>query len=337
MTHSPPRSTVLLGIGLVLLSAVGLAAQNVILRLFFSTKMVLGLFSFGGLVAPQMSNIIFLLALRMMSMSVILAAIAPALYPKTVAELRSLVQTPSLLRTTLASGFCLCCGLTLLYLALSQVATGIAIATFFIYPAITVLLAWRIFHQRPQRYKLWLMGIILGGVALLNWLPASAIAAAEDTTTNPTLGIVSALGASVGFGVYGILTEIGLRPQAHRPYLHPVPFSLMVFSIVAVLSSITLLGLQVGPQPLAIAQDNLGPVIVMTILSAVLTLVAYVLNNFGVRYIGAALTGLITATVPVLTALFAWFSLQEGLQAHQLIGVAIVTGGVAVLSIKAQQ
>ncbi|MGD1897790.1 MAG: EamA family transporter [Phormidesmis sp.] len=56
--------------------------------------------------------------------------------------------------------------------------------------------------------------------------------------------------------------------------------------------------------------------------------------NFGIRLIGASLTALISATTPTLTALFAWFTLQESLQLQQIVGVALVTAGVAVLSLK---
>ena len=50
----------------------------------------------------------------------------------------------------------------------------------------------------------------------------------------------------------------------------------------------------------------------MTLLSAALTLFAYILNNFGIRYI-APVNALISASAPALTALFARISLKEAL------------------------
>lgn len=323
---TPLRSTRLLGIGLVLLSTLGLSIQNVILRLFFTPSLLFGRVAFGGLVTSQLSTVLLLLALRMATMALLLAAIAPWLYPSTYTVLKALPATPQLLGYVTASGVCLFLGLTLLYTALSQVATGIAIATFFIYPAVTLLLAWSFFHQPPRRYQLWLMAVIFAGVVL------TTLSSSSETASNPVLGGLSALGAGLSFGLYGIVAERSLKPQLSHPPIHPIPFSLWTFIVVAGLSSLTLL----ANRPITIAANVWLPVLVMTLLSATLTLIAYVLNNFGIRYIGASLTALISASTPALTTLFAWWALQEILSTSQILGVALITGGVATLSIKSR-
>ena len=81
-------------------------------------------------------------------------------------------------------------------------------ATYFIYPAITVLLAWKLLQQRPSIYQLALMGVILGGVFLLNWIPPST--GEIPGTSGTALGFLCALCASFGFGLYGIFSEIAL-------------------------------------------------------------------------------------------------------------------------------
>ena len=69
---TPLRSTKLLGIGLVLLSALGLSVQNVVLRLFFTPSQLFGQIPFGGFVTPQLSNVVVLLAIRMAIMALLL-------------------------------------------------------------------------------------------------------------------------------------------------------------------------------------------------------------------------------------------------------------------------
>ena len=101
---TPLPSSKLLGIGLVLLSALGLSAQNVILRLFFTHSRLFGQIPFGGFVTPQLGNVVLLLALRMAIMALLLAGLAPWLYGKTFAALRALPATPKLLGTVIASG-----------------------------------------------------------------------------------------------------------------------------------------------------------------------------------------------------------------------------------------
>lgn len=320
---TPLRSTKLLGIGLVLLSALGLSMQNVVLRLFFAESRVLGQIPFGGFVTPQLSNVVLLLAMRMAVMAVLLTGLAPWLYPKTFRVLGALPKRPKLLGYVVASGSCLFVGLILLYTALSQVAAGIAIAMFFIYPAITVLLAWLFFQQVPQGYQLWLMVVIFMGVVL------TSLTTSPEPTTNPLLGGSCALGAGLAFGLYGIVAELSLKGKSA---LHPIPFSLCTFAIVASLTSLTLLLLQ----DITIEPAVWSAVIVMTLFSGILTLMAYVLNNSGIGLIGASLTALLSASTPALTALFAWWILQEGLQQHQIVGIGLVTVGVAMLSFKSR-
>lgn len=320
---TPLRSTNLLGISLVLISTLALSSQNVVLRLFFTESQVLGQIPFGGFVTPHLSNVILLLAMRMGMMALLLVGLTPWLYPKTFRVLGALPKAPKLLGAVVASGVFLFFGLTLLYMALSQVAAGIAIATFFIYPAITVLLAWVFFRQVPKAYQLGLMGVIFMGVVL------TSMTTSATPTSNPLLGSICALGAGLGFGLYGIFAELSIKGPSG---LHPVPFSVCTFTVVAILTSLTLLALQ----EITIEPAAWLLVLGLTLFSAMLTMIAYVLNNFGIGFIGASLTALFTATTPALTALFAWWILQEALQQQQIIGIGLVTAGVAMLSLKSR-
>ncbi|MFK8182698.1 MAG: DMT family transporter [Phormidesmis sp.] len=322
-------SQFLLGIVIVFLSAIFLATQNVISRIFFVPSTVFNSFMLGGWLSPSLSNIVMLLATRMGLMALLLAVVAPRLYNGTFRSLGQLTKAPKLLSYVVGSGLCLFVGLISLYLSLSQVAAGIAIATFFIYPAVTVLLAWRFLQQRPQRYQLALMLVILCGVVLTTLEPATN----SPATTSPLLGVISGLIAGLNFGLYGIFAEIVLQSRASNPHtsLHPVPFSLITFFIVSVFSA---LSLPLMP-PIEVAITAWPPLLSMTLLSAAVTVTGYVLNNSGIRLIGASFTALISTSSPVLTALFAWLALQESLRPQQTLGVVVVTIGVAALSLKA--
>ena len=319
-------SKILLGIVLVLLSAIGLATQNVVSRLFFVPGFLFDAISLGGWLSPQISNIVMLLAIRMAAMALLLASVAPLLYSRTFIDIRHLTTNVKLLGCVVGSGLCLFAGLTSLYFALSQVAAGIAIASFFIYPAITLLLAWRFLQQRPRAYHLGFMLVIFLGVAL------TTLGQSASSSTNPSLGIFGGLLAGLSFGLYGIFAEVALQPSQPSQALHPVPFSLVTFIVVAALASLSLLFIS----PIAVSPASWQPILLMTLFSAIITVVAYVLNNFGIRLIGASLTALISASTPALTALFAWGALQEGLRSQQIIGVGVVTIGVAALSLKAK-
>ena len=324
MTKATNQANPLLGIVLVLLSTVGLAAQNIISKVFFVPAVLFHRFPTGGWLTPQFSNIVLLLGLRMAIMAILLSVLAPRLHANTFLDLKRLPRQRKLLGCVVGSGLCLFIGLTSLYFALSQVAAGTAIATFFIYPAITVLLAWRFLHRRPSLHRLLLIALIFAGIVLTTLAPAAT------PDTNLFFGTLGALVAGLSFGLYGIFAEVSLQSQSTRKTIHPVPFSLVTFAVVAGLA-IAILPLM---QTVDISRSAWTSIGITTILSAIVTVIAYVLNNTGIRYIGASLTALISASTPALTALFAWAALQEALRSTQIVGIGFVTLGVAVLSVK---
>lgn len=331
MTRLKKSPTTVLGIVLVLLSAVGLAAQNVVSRVFFVPSQIFGRVSFGGFITSELSNVIMLLAIRMAMMAVLLMMVVPWLHPDTFTALKRLPRSPKVFSAAIGSAVCIFCGLTFLYTALGQIAAGVAIAAFFIYPAITVLLARVFFNQKLHPYQLTLMVVIFIGVVLTN---TSTTPAASTDITSTVLGIKpglwAGLGAGLCFGLYGIFAELCLQDQSSP--LHPVPFSLFTFISVSSLATTSLL---IVPS-VSVRPSTWSLILTVTLFSAILTLIAYVLNNFGIRYIGASLTALISASAPALTALFAWFALHESLQPQQNAGVALVTIGVAILSLRAK-
>ncbi|MEO0804527.1 MAG: EamA family transporter, partial [Cyanobacteria bacterium J06642_2] len=106
------------------------------------------------------------LALRMALMAGLLAIAAPHLYANTFIEIQRLAVDFKRIGWAIGGGCCLFIGLTSLYFSLSQIAAGVAIAIFFIYPAITLLLAWRFLRQRPGLYLLCLIPLIFCGIVL---------------------------------------------------------------------------------------------------------------------------------------------------------------------------
>jgi len=321
------RSHRLLGISLVMLSSLAFSAQNIVSRIFFAQSMLLDRIAFGGFVTPTLSNIVFLLALRMGIMTVLLGGISHWLYPKTFTSLRALFKAPRLLTSVIASGVSLFLGLTLLYAALGQMATGLVIATVFIHPALILLLAWRFFHQPPRLYQIWLMVVIFIGVVFTTVSPSS------NVDPNPVLGIIFSVGSALGLAFYNIFAELSLKGQADRPGIHPVPFSLCTFATVTLSSCLILL----SPQPITIEHSSWSPVIALSVVAAFLTLLAYISVNTGIRYIGASLTSLLSSTTPALSTLLAWWLMQETLQPQQVLGIGLVTIGVGTLSIKSSQ
>ncbi|MEL6413299.1 MAG: EamA/RhaT family transporter, partial [Bacteroidota bacterium] len=107
-------STTAIGIIVVLLSAVGLAAQNVVSRVFFVPSELFGRIDFGGFITSAPSNVVMLLAIRMAMMAGMLSVLTPWLYARTFSELKWLPQSPKLFGAAIGSATCIFLGLTCL-------------------------------------------------------------------------------------------------------------------------------------------------------------------------------------------------------------------------------
>ncbi|GAB4385977.1 MAG: hypothetical protein Kow00121_51640 [Elainellaceae cyanobacterium] len=331
----------MLGIILVLISALCLAIQNVALKVIVSPQIILGQFSTGGWVSPTPEHSLLLLNLRIFLMLILVLALSPKLYPKAALELRQTFNLQNIFSRskrsryvlqTCWSGCCLFVAQTLLYVAISYLPTGIAVTIFFVHPALTVLLAWGIWKEQPKPVQLGVMVIVFVGVYLTSPLTGTL------NNHQGLTGVAAALIAGICFAGYSLTTQQCLQGNSlpnnttHQPLLHPISFSIAVFTIVLILTSLVLLFI-----PIQIDPYQWQVIWIMSGFSAIAAMIAYVLNNFGIRLIGASKASLISAMTPILTTLLALLLLQESLIASQGIGILLVTGGIALLSFSEAQ
>ncbi len=313
-----------MGVALVVCSALCLALQNIIIKLLFSRQPVLGFGDWGGWASPSLSHSLLLMEMRMLLMVGLLLAIAPWLYPTTWTELRALWQPECriLLQRTLCTGVLLFLSLAFLYVAISSTTTGIAVTLFFIHPAVTVLLGWLVWGDRPTISRVGVVGIVLVGILFVTPYPG------QLSVGTIMLGSGAAIAAGLTFGAHNVVAQSCLRPQNGQAACHPIPFSIVNFLVAIVLSTLCLPLLQV-----TIAPEQWIIVWIATLLCAIATLAAYVLNFYGIRWLGAATTALIGACNPVLTCLLAWLVIGETFGWVQAAGVVLVAVGVASLSL----
>lgn len=339
-TNKPTNDSQMVTIGLVLAfaSAVVLSIFNVCLKIILKSqtpKVILGTLPVEGLISPGFGNSLLILCLRMtvivFVMPILAKVFGPMLYPNIVPDLKKFFQEKdfALWSKVFGSAFFLFVSQVLIYVALGNIPAGVAITIFFIYPIITVLGAWQLFGDRPTKIRLMAMcGITLGLV--LAGQPSFGKAAFGD----PVLGIFAAIGAGITFAGYVLLTQMAAGK------LHPIPFSLVSFYAIFVFSAVSLIilpfGLNIGliPDNLAVklTGEVWGGLIMAGIVLGILTLFSYLLNNFAIRYAGAARSSIIAALGPALTAIFAWIIIQENLLPVQIVGMLVVILSVAAIS-----
>ncbi|WP_414528942.1 EamA family transporter [Nodularia chucula] len=334
VTTSQGFSPVQIGFLLIVLSTVVSSLYNIAIKgMFFQGYDNFGVLEIQGIISPTLGNVLLILMLRLMVVVPLMLLLAPMMHPQVWQDMQNIwgslrgnsspnrrVQKQGILQLLIASGSCLFLSQVLIYLAIGQIETGMAIALFFIYPMITGLLSWFFFRHRPSGFHSAAITAIFCGQLLV--LGGSA----SIGMANFTLGSSTAIFAGVAFACYVILTRISAAQ------LHPVSCTLIHFSTMLVLSFICLMLPLPSNLTVAVQPANFLELILSAFILGVLTLLGYVLNNIGFRKLGALRSAIIGAGVPILTVIFAGLILQETLAAVQIMGVLFITFGVAAYS-----
>lgn len=323
-------SQVQTGLVLALSSAVVLSLFNVCLRILIKSRnprVVFGLFELPGVVTPGFGNSLLILLMRLIVVMALMPILATFLYPSVWKDIRRLFQSGdrALWSKVLGSAFFLFLSQVLIYLAIGNIPAGIAITIFFIYPIVTVLGSWLLFGSRPSRVGFLAIVGITAGLILAGW---PSFAAPAPGGGNVGVGITAALASGITFAGYVLLTQMAAGK------LHPIPFSLINFAAIFVFSSLSLwvpLSENFAPK----IDQNVWPgLIVGGVVLGVLTLFSYLLNNFAIRFAGAALASVIGTLGPAMTALFGFIIINEKLQPVAILGMAVVTLSVAAMSLE---
>ncbi len=311
------------GLVLVLISTAALSVHNVVVRLIGHESTVLGWLwggiTLGGFIKFGLGNSLLTLWLRMLVVLPLMVPVAMFLYPPVWRDIRTFVTAPDRrpLFNVVGSGAFLFLSQVLIYIAIDKIGPGPAVTILFMYPLVTVPLAWFLFGDRPTRLRWIVMFTILLGVIFtaLHGLTATGGSVSGG-------GAFIAIASGVAFAFYLICMQLGFKK------LHPIPVTLIQFSTIFVLSSVIL----TLPLDLGVQVDQPSGFILGGIVLGALTLVGYLTNNFGVRYMGAALASIVASSGPVVTALLAFLLINNPLKWVQIFGILLVTLGVGALS-----
>lgn len=258
--------------------------------------------------------------MRMLLVVPLMALLASKLYPpawKEISQLRQIRDATQrrLLLQSVGCGLLMFLYLALLYLSVGMIPTGIAMTLFFTYPVFTALFAWNLFGDRPTVLRWSVMACVFLG----SFLTLPHLHTAIDHAS--LIGILSGVASGITYALYTVVAQKSFEQ------LHPVPFTWISFATTLVLSAASLLIWNVHQAQLPWTALWIGG-----LLSAIVTFAGHLLNNLGIRLIGAASASMIGASNPALTVILAWLTIQETLNGLQVIGVLIVTLSVASLS-----
>ncbi|MBC1221147.1 EamA family transporter [Nostoc sp. UCD121] len=334
--ESSGSSQLQVGFLLIVLSAVISSLYNIAIKVIFHEgSQIFGVVDVERLLPPTLGNTLLILTLRFMVVVPLMVLLSPMLHPTLWQDLENLAAsvrgnptaantaTKRILLLSVVSGCFLFLSQVLIYIAIAQVTTGMAIALFFIYPMVSGLLSWFLFRDRPTTFRFGaIAAICCGELLVLGGSPNTSIG-------NPSLGGSTALLSGVAFAAYIILTRVCASK------LHPVTFTLINFATMLLLSFICLmLPLPSNWNLIVFDPSKMLELVLSAFILGVLTLAGYLLNNVGISKLGASRSAIIGGSIPVLTVIFAGLIIQENLEIVQILGVLLVTFGAAAFSLE---
>ena len=204
------------------------------------------------------------------------------------------------------------------FMGLAYISAGLERLILFLYPTFVVLLT-ALIHRRPIEGMQGLsLAVSYAGIALV--YGAQATAASSDLT----LGALLVLGSALAFAVYMTLSGHYIPRFGSRRF---TAWSMSVACGVTI-------GHFLASRPLAILAVPEDVLALAAVLALISTVLPAFLVNAGIRRIGADRAAIIGTVGPVSTLALAALVLDETLTGLQIMGAALVIGGVALASMR---
>jgi drug/metabolite transporter (DMT)-like permease len=208
--------------------------------------------------------------------------------------------------------------LTFWHHAIEYVGAGLATVLGNLQVLVVGIVAWLFLGERPSRATLVAVPIVLAGVLLI-----SGVVGSGAYGTDPVFGVVLGVATALCYAGYLLIIRLGGR-DPRRP-AGPVAIATLSTAIVA-----TAVGLVIGDLDLTPSVASLGWLALLGLTSQSL---GYLFISISLPRLPAVVTSIILLVQPVLTVGLSMVLLSERPSLVQLIGVALVVGGIAIATV----
>jgi drug/metabolite transporter (DMT)-like permease len=198
--------------------------------------------------------------------------------------------------------------------AIEAVGAGLATVLGNLQVIVVGIVAWLVLGERPSRATLVALPVVLGGVVLI-----SGAVGADAYGADPALGVVLGIATALCYAGYLLVIRRGLRDP--RQPAGPVAVS-TVFVVLAG-SALGVVGGDLDPAP------PLASLAWLAILGVTSQSAGYILISISLPRLPAVITSIILLAQPVMTVILSMVLLGEAPSVTQLVGVALVIGGIA--------
>jgi drug/metabolite transporter (DMT)-like permease len=205
------------------------------------------------------------------------------------------------------------------FAAIQTIPVSTALLIEMLAPLLLVGVAWATSRRIPRALVLAGSVFAVGGMLLV--IGPGAIRAVDP------IGLVFAFLAMLGCAFYFV---VAARPSQGLPPVAFAAFGLMLGGLVLGLLGVTgLLPFAATLEDLPLAGVELPWWVPLVIVAVVSTAIAYVAGITAAESLGSRLVSFVSLLEVVFAALFAWLLLGEQLTPLQLLGGALILGGIA--------
>jgi drug/metabolite transporter (DMT)-like permease len=206
--------------------------------------------------------------------------------------------------------------------AIEAVGAGLATVLGNLQVLVVGVVAWLVFGERPSRSTFAALPVVLLGVVLISGVVGTGAYGAE-----PTLGVVLGVLTALCYSGYLLLIRLGGR-DVRRP-AGPVAIATLATALVASAAGTVTGDLDLTPGPASLFW--------LAMLGITSQSIGYLAISISLPRLPAVITSIILLVQPVVTVGLSMVLLGERPSAGQLLGVALVIGGIAVATVPIAQ
>jgi drug/metabolite transporter (DMT)-like permease len=206
--------------------------------------------------------------------------------------------------------------------AIEAVGAGLATVLGNLQVLVVGVVAWLVFGERPSRSTFAALPVVLLGVVLISGVVGTGAYGAD-----PTLGVVLGVLTALCYSGYLLLIRLGGR-DVRRP-AGPVAIATLATALVASAAGTVTGDLDLTPGPASLFW--------LAMLGITSQSIGYLAISISLPRLPAVITSIILLVQPVVTVGLSMVLLGERPSAGQLLGVALVIGGIAVATVPIAQ
>jgi drug/metabolite transporter (DMT)-like permease len=198
--------------------------------------------------------------------------------------------------------------------AITIISLSVAAVLLYTAPAIVMVLSYFLFGEKMTKRKVTALFMTLLGCALVTGV-------LSDWGSVSGLGILTGLGAGLGYALYSIFSRYALE----RGY-HSLTITFYTFLVATIFSFV----IGNGSKAVAVATSSLSMLAFSCAFGVLCTVVPYLAYTVGLNYVENSKASIFASIEPVTATILGMVIFHESVSLSEILGMALVIGALVV-------